>query len=84
MDTAQHYRTSSALLLRQPQKSIATFTVGSDHMNCFRNSISGPFSFSRENPISKYPAEYGAQRDTSTDTTAVHFRSSDGGCISEN
>ena len=53
-------------------------------MNCSRNSISSPFSFSREKPISKYPPEFVAQRDASTDTTAVHFRSSVGGCISEN
>src|SRR5262249_5119966 len=32
---------------------------------------------------SKCPLEFAAQRAVSTDTTAVHFRSSVGGCISE-
>ncbi len=49
-----------------------------------RNSRSGPISLSREKTSSKDPAELAAQRDASTDTTAVHFRSSVDGCISEN
>ena len=53
-------------------------------MNCSRNSSSIPFSFSRENPISKYPPELTAQRDASTDTTAVHLRSIDGSFHFEN
>ena len=52
-------------------------------MNCSWNSMSGPFSISREKTIPKRP-EVVAQRDASTDKTAVHFRSSVGGCISEN
>jgi hypothetical protein len=36
------------------QKSTPTFTKGASHMNCSRNSISGPISLSRENTISKY------------------------------
>jgi hypothetical protein len=52
-------------------------------MNCSRNSISIPLSFSREKPIAKYPLEFATQREASTDTTAVHFRSIDGGCHSE-
>jgi hypothetical protein len=65
------------------QKSTDTFTESGLHMNCSRNSISMPFSFNRENTISKRP-EVVAQRDASTDKTAVHFRSSVGGRISEN
>jgi hypothetical protein len=53
-------------------------------MNCSRNSISGPVSFSRVKTISKYPEEFAAQRHASTDAIAVHFRSSVGGCMSEN
>jgi len=53
-------------------------------MNCSRNSSSIPFSFCRKNPISKYPPVFIAQGDASTDTIAVHFRSIDGGCHSEN
>jgi hypothetical protein len=52
-------------------------------VNRSRKSISGPFSFSRENPISKVPAVV-AQCDASTDTTAVHFRCIVGGSIAEN
>src|SRR5216684_8963115 len=65
------------------QKSTDTSNESGLHMNCSRNSISMPFSFNRENTISKRP-EVVAQRDASTDKTAVHFRSSVGGCISEN
>jgi hypothetical protein len=39
---------------------------------------------SREKTTWKDPAEFAAQRDASTDTTALHFRSSVDGCISEN
>jgi hypothetical protein len=65
------------------QKSTPTITEGDDHMNCSRNSISIPFSLSRENPISKYPAVV-EQRDASAATIAVHRRSSVGGCMGEN
>jgi hypothetical protein len=44
-------------------------------MNCSWKSMSGPFSISREKTIPKRP-EVVAQRDASTDKTAVHFRSS--------
>jgi hypothetical protein len=53
-------------------------------MNRSWNSASGAFSCWRKNPISKYPLEFVAQRDASTDTTAVHLRSKVGGCIAEN
>jgi hypothetical protein len=53
-------------------------------MNSSQNSISRPISLSRENTISKYPVEFTAQRDASTDTTAVHLRCMVGGSISEN
>ena len=66
------------------QKSTATFTEDSSHLNCSRNSISGAPSFRRMKAISKYPVEFSAQRVASTDTTAVHFRCRVGGCISEN
>ena len=65
-------------------KSTATVTDGGRHVNCSRNSRSGPISLSREKTTWKDPAESAAQRDASTDTTAVHFRSSVDGCISEN
>src|SRR6267143_7190397 len=65
------------------QKSTDTSTSSGRHMNCSRNSISTPFSFNREKTISKRP-DVVAQRDASTDETAVHFRSSVGGVISEN
>jgi hypothetical protein len=65
------------------QKSTSTLTAGDRHVNRSRNSISGPISFSREKTISKDPWEFAAQRDVSTDMTAVHFRSSVGGCICE-
>jgi hypothetical protein len=65
-------------------KSTATVTDGGRHVNCSRNSRSGPISLSREKTTWKDPAEFAAQRDASTDTTAVHFRSSVDGCISEN
>jgi len=65
-------------------KSTATLTDGGRHVNCSRNSRSGPISLSREKMSSNDPAEFAAQRDASTDTTAVHFRSSVDGCISEN
>jgi hypothetical protein len=61
------------------QKLTATFTEGGDHSNFSEKSISTPVSFCREKPISKYPAEFIAQRDASTNTTAVHFRSIVGG-----
>jgi len=64
-------------------KSTSTFTKGDSHLNRSRNSISGPISFRRVKTISKYPSELAAQRDASTDTTAVHLRSSFGGFISE-
>ena len=64
-------------------KSTSTFTKGDSHLNRSRNSISGPISFRRVKTISKNPSELAAQRDASTDTTAVHFRSSVGGFISE-
>ena len=68
-----------------PLDSLKTpFTEGGSHVNHSRNSISIPFSLSRENPIAKWPVEFAAQRDASTETTAVHFRSSVGGCLSEN
>src|SRR5262245_1500948 len=65
------------------QKPTSTFREGDCHVNRCRNSISGPISFSREKTISKYPWEFAAHRDASTDTTAVHFRCIVGGCISE-
>jgi hypothetical protein len=65
-------------------KSTATVTDGGRHANCSRNSRSGPISLSREKTSSNNPAGLAAQRDASTDTTAVHFRSSVDGCISEN
>src|SRR5437879_2762175 len=65
------------------QKSTETSTKPDFHMNCSWKSISGPFSFNREKTIPKRP-EVVAQRDASTDKTAVHFRSIVGGCISEN
>src|SRR5882724_6743735 len=52
-------------------------------MNVSRNSTSIPFSFSRENPISKDPVAV-MQRDASATTVAVHLRSSVGGRIGEN
>jgi hypothetical protein len=58
-------------------------TDGGCQVNCSRKSISGPFSFSRENPISKFPTVV-AHCDASTDTTAVHFRPIVGGSIAEN
>src|ERR1700730_18226000 len=64
--------------------STATVTDGGRHVNCSRNSRSGPISLSREKTTWKDPAEFAAQRDASTDTTAVHFRSSVDGCISAN
>jgi hypothetical protein len=51
-------------------------------MSCSWNSNLSPFSFSRENAISKWPVVV-AQRRVSAETTAVHRRSSVGGCISE-
>jgi hypothetical protein len=65
-------------------KSTATVTDGGRHVNCSRNSRLGPISLSREKTSSNDPEEFAAQRDASTDTTAVHFRSSLDGCISEN
>ena len=65
------------------QKPTSAFTEGDRHVNRSGNSISGPISFSRVNTISKYPLEFAAQREASTNTTAVHFRSSVRGCISE-
>jgi hypothetical protein len=60
-----------------------TFTEAGSHVNCSRKLISGPVSFSRAKPIPKRP-EVVAQRDASTDKTAVHFRSIFCGVISEN
>jgi hypothetical protein len=65
------------------QKSNDTSTKSGFHTNCSWNSISGPISFNREKTIPKGP-EVVAQRDASTDKTAVHFRSSVGGFIFEN
>src|ERR1700687_4416303 len=65
------------------EKSVDTSTHAGFHANCSRNSSSGPYSFSRENTISKCPVVV-PQRDASTDRTAVHFRSIFGGRISEN
>src|SRR5439155_16062100 len=65
------------------QKSTDTSTSSGRHMNCSRNSISTPFSFNREKTISKRP-DVVAQRDASTDKTAVHFRSKVGVFISGN
>jgi hypothetical protein len=65
------------------QKPTSTFTEGDSHANRSRNSISGPTSFSREKAISKYPVEFAVHWPLSTDTTAVHLRSSVGRCISE-
>jgi hypothetical protein len=62
----------------------STFTVGGVQKNCSRNSRSGAFSLSRVNTISKRPLECGAQRDASTDTTAVQLRCSLGAFIGEN
>ena len=58
-------------------------TEGVDHVNFSRKSTSIPFSFSRENPISKDPVAV-MQRDASATTVAVHLRSSVGGRIGEN
>ena len=52
-------------------------------MNRFWSSISDPTSFSRQKTISKYPVEFAVHQDVSTDTTAIHFRSSVGGWLSE-
>jgi len=52
-------------------------------MNCSRNSTSSPFSFSREKPISKYPAVV-EHREASATTLAVHRRSPVGSCIGDN
>jgi hypothetical protein len=65
------------------QKSTEIFTDGDDHVKRCRNSTSTPCSLSREKPTSKAPAVV-AQRDESTETIAVHFRSRAGFCISEN
>jgi hypothetical protein len=65
------------------QKSTDTSTKAGFHVNCSWNSISSPFSFCREKTIPKRP-DVVAQRDASTDRTALHFRSIVGGCIAEN
>src|SRR5215831_15581593 len=57
---------------------------GADQMNRLRNSRSGAFSLSRVKAISKYPLEFSEHADASTDTTALHNRSSVGGIMSEN
>src|SRR5436190_20301213 len=53
-------------------------------MNCSRNSISAPVSFSREKPMSKEPEVFGPKCDASTDTVALQIRCGVGGCIGEN
>ena len=64
-------------------ESIDTSTKAGFQVNCSWKSISSPFSFCREKTIPKRP-EVVAQREASTDRTAVHFRSIVGGRISEN
>jgi hypothetical protein len=44
----------------------------------------GAFSLSLVNTISKDPLESAVQADASTDTTALHVRSSVGGIMAEN
>src|ERR1700732_5058519 len=57
---------------------------GADQANCLRNSRSGAFSLSRMKTMSKYPFEFSVHADASTDTTALHVRSSVGGIMAEN
>src|SRR5262249_11677249 len=57
---------------------------GAHQTNCLRNSRSGAFSLSRVKTISKYPFEFSLHADASTDTTALHVRSSVGGITAEN
>src|SRR6187549_2363761 len=66
------------------ERSTPTATAGACQTNRSRNSVSGAVSFSYENTMSKCPLEFAAQRDASTDTTAVHVRAIVGGCIGEN
>ena len=66
------------------ERSTPTATAGACQTNRSRNSVSGAVSFSCENTMSKCPLEFAAQRDASTDTTAVHVRAIVGGCIGEN
>src|SRR6516225_8812528 len=75
---------SAAYAKPTPTEGTCQTNEGADHMYCLWNSRSGAFSLSRVNTISKDPLESAAQADASTDTTALHMRSSVGGIIAEN
>src|SRR6516225_3085268 len=75
---------SAANVRPTPTEGICQTNEGADQMNCLRNSRSGAFSLSRVKTISKYPLALSVQPEASTDTTALHVRSSVGDIMAEN
>jgi hypothetical protein len=83
MRTASRCRSDTALPLHTPRnplrplrKAAAIRTARGTRVRV-RSPANARIRFRR------YPAEFAAQRDASTETSAVHFRSMLGGCISE-